>query len=56
MIPKLTPEMRIALQEQAGHPVKIEDEQSQKVYLLVEEDDVLIYRVLHGARNFDEIF
>lgn len=38
MIPKLTPEMRAALQERAGRPVKIEDEQSRKVYLLVEED------------------
>jgi hypothetical protein len=37
MILKLTPEMRIALQDHAGQPVKIEDEQSQKVYLLVEE-------------------
>lgn len=38
MILKLTPEMRIAIQEHAGQPVKIEDEQSRKVYLLVEED------------------
>lgn len=38
MILKLPPEMRTALQEHAGQPVKIEDEQSRKVYLLVEED------------------
>ena len=40
MIPKLTPEMRTALLEHAGRPVRIEDEQSRKTYLLVEEDTV----------------
>jgi hypothetical protein len=40
MIPKLTPEMRTALQEHSGRPVKVEDEQSRKVYLLVEEKAV----------------
>jgi hypothetical protein len=35
MIPKLTPEMRTALREYAGRPVKVEDELSRKTYLLV---------------------
>ncbi len=37
---KLTPEMRKALQQQPGRPLEVEDEQTHKVYLLLERDQV----------------
>jgi hypothetical protein len=34
--PKITPEMRAALAQQPGRPVEVEDDASQKLYLLVD--------------------
>ena len=39
MTPKLTDEMRQALSEQPDRPLKVEDEQTQKVYVLVSQED-----------------
>ena len=36
MAPKLTPEMRAALAQHPGQPVEVEDDQSQKRYILVD--------------------
>lgn len=38
MTPKLTPEMRNALAARPGQPIEVEDEQTHRVYLLVERD------------------
>ena len=38
MIPKLTDEMRQALQYDPDRPVKVEDEQTHRVYVLVSDD------------------
>jgi len=38
MTPKITAEMRTALQAQPGRPVEVEDEQTRKVYLLVDAE------------------
>lgn len=39
MTPKITEEMRQALHQQPDRPLKIEDDQTQKVYLLVPQDE-----------------
>ena len=39
MTPKLTDEMRQALKQEPGRPVKVKDEQTQKIYVLVADDD-----------------
>lgn len=36
MTPKLTPEMRAALQAHQARPIEVEDDQTQRVYILVE--------------------
>lgn len=38
MTPKLTPEMRAALAAHPGEPIEVEDEQTQRVYVLIERD------------------
>ena len=38
MTPKLTDEMRQALQQQPAGPVEISDEKSQRVYVLIDAD------------------
>lgn len=38
MTPKLTSEMRDALAARPGEPIEIEDDQTHRVYLLVERD------------------
>lgn len=38
MLPRLTDEMRTALHAQDGAPVEIQDEETQKRYLLIERD------------------
>lgn len=38
MLPKLTPELRLALAERPGQPIEVEDDLSGRVYLLVERD------------------
>jgi hypothetical protein len=38
MTPKLTEEQRKALHQSPGRPVRVEDEQTHKTYLLVGED------------------
>jgi hypothetical protein len=35
---KLTHEIRLALREHPGEPVTVEDDQTQKVYVLVDQD------------------
>lgn len=37
MTPKLTDEMRAALKAQPGEPVEVEDDQTHKVYILIEQ-------------------
>lgn len=39
MAPKITEEMRQALHQQPDRPLKIEDDQSQKCYVLVSQDE-----------------
>jgi hypothetical protein len=39
MIAKLTDEMRAAVAAQPGRPVEIEDEATQRVYLLIDRND-----------------
>lgn len=36
MIPKLTPEMRSALSAHPGQPIPVEDDETHRVYLLVD--------------------
>jgi hypothetical protein len=38
MTPKITPEMRSALANQPGQPVEVEDDENQRVYLLVDAE------------------
>lgn len=38
MTPKLTPEMRDALAARPGRPIEVEDDQTHRVYLLIERD------------------
>lgn len=38
MTPKLTDEQRLALQASPGKPLRVEDEQTHKVYLVVSEE------------------
>jgi hypothetical protein len=38
MAPKITPEMRAALAKHPGQPVTVEDDETQKQYVLVEAD------------------
>jgi hypothetical protein len=38
MTPKITPEMRTALANQPGQPVEVEDDENQRVYLLVDAE------------------
>ncbi len=38
MTPKITPEMRAALAKHPDQPLEVEDDQTQKVYLLVDAD------------------
>ncbi len=38
MTPKITAEMRTALETQPGRPVQVEDEQTRKVYLLIDAE------------------
>jgi len=38
MTPKLTKEMRAALEKHPNEPVSVEDDRTHKVYLLIEQD------------------
>ncbi len=38
MTPKLTDELRLALEGDPGRPIRVEDEQTQKVYLVMSEE------------------
>ncbi len=38
MTPKLTDELRLALEANPGKPIRVEDEQTQKVYLVMSEE------------------
>lgn len=38
MAPKITPEMRAALEQHPGQPLAVEDDQTRKVYLLVDAE------------------
>ena len=38
MTPKITPEMRTALANQPGQPVEVQDDETQRVYLLVDAE------------------
>lgn len=53
MTPKITDEMRRALREQAGEPVKVEDDETEKVYVIVEED--VHRRALEALRRQDDL-
>ena len=48
---KLTDEMRLALQERPDQPLEIEDEQTQRVYLLIAraEGPEMIHATAHEA-------
>jgi bifunctional DNA-binding transcriptional regulator/antitoxin component of YhaV-PrlF toxin-antitoxin module len=39
MAPKLTDEQRQALESRPGEPVEVEDDRSQRIYILVARDD-----------------
>jgi len=39
MAPKLTDEQRLALESRPGQPVEIEDDRTQRIYILVARDD-----------------
>jgi len=38
MAPKITPEMRAALSHHPGQPVEVEDDETRRVYLLVDAE------------------
>lgn len=38
MMPKITPEMREALEQHPGRPVAVEDDETKKKYLLVDAE------------------
>lgn len=40
MMPKLTEELRLALQAHPGQPLRLEDEQTNRVYLVVSEESL----------------
>jgi hypothetical protein len=39
MTPKITPEQRQALRQHAGQPIEVEDDSTQKVYLLIAREN-----------------
>ncbi len=39
MTPKITQEMREALQQRQGHPIEVEDDQTKKFYVLVAREE-----------------
>ena len=44
MVPKITEEQRRAIEAQPGEPVRLEDDQTNRVYVLVEESQApLLY-------------
>lgn len=53
MTPKLTDEMRSALNRQAGHPVTVEDEQTHMHYVLLPLDAYERMRALFDDSAFD---
>ena len=53
MIPKLTPEMREALQQTAGQPVTVEDDQTHRHYVLLPLSLYQRVQLLFGDETFD---
>jgi hypothetical protein len=51
---KLTNEIRLAMCEHPGEPVTVEDDQTQKVYVLVEQD--LHQRAMAALRRQEDDF
>ena len=39
MNPKLTPEQRTALEQNAGQPIRMEDDVTHQIYLVIKEED-----------------
>ena len=39
MIPKLSDELRLAIQNHDGRPIEVEDERTQRIYVLVPRDE-----------------
>jgi predicted transcriptional regulator len=53
MNPKLTEEMRAALKRQPGRPVRLEDEETQKVYVII--DDETHKRAMEALRQQEDV-
>lgn len=53
MAPKLTDEMRQALQSDPDHFLKIEDDQTERVYVLVDEE--LADRAMRALQRQDDL-
>ena len=53
MMPKLTDEMREALKRNAGGPVEVEDDQTHRVYVIV--DEALHRRSMHALRMQEDV-
>ncbi len=51
MTPKLTPEMRDALNQGHGRPVDVEDADGSKFYVLIEKDAYLHLQGLQGQQE-----
>ena len=56
MVAKLTNEMREALQQSGGRPVEVEDDQTQRVYVIVTRDEFrdMQHRVVHDGDLSDD--
>lgn len=53
MSPKLTDEMRSAIRQQAGRPVTVQDEESQRLYVLLPLDLYERLQAIFGDGMFD---
>ena len=53
MVPKLTDEMRQALQDKTGQPVQVEDEQTHRQYVLLPLEVYQRVRLIFRSNEFD---
>jgi len=53
MNPKLTEEMRAALKQQPGGPVRVEDEETHEVYVII--DDQTHKRAMEALRQQEDL-
>jgi predicted transcriptional regulator len=53
MNPKITEEMRAALKQRPGQPIRVEDDETQKVYVII--DDQTHKRAMEALRQQEDL-